>query len=272
MALDVDCTSISSSSKAAPFPAPVLLGQQSPGKPPGKPPGLQAFVPRPPGQAKELLLASPRAARARPTSKAARLFSRASPDRDRAELPAAASDDSRRLERPDGEGASSLHLAAAKVRSARHRKALTEAADLHAAAGKIQLQWRLRPGGVLARARLINSDAKRRHQRRWAFQVRAAESEFQRERLESARTKALIRQETFQEASFAKRSTSHCGDILREAFQDVATATSAVSAADWLLGRMAAEAHLTVNLGNEKQWSGLLDSVEAGKTKRVMRR
>jgi len=59
-------------------------------------------------------------------------------------------------------------------RQAKHRQTLTEAAEYHEAAIKIQRHWRQRPPRRVALLRLINSEARRRHQKRPSFQMRAA--------------------------------------------------------------------------------------------------
>ncbi|OLP76241.1 hypothetical protein AK812_SmicGene43847 [Symbiodinium microadriaticum] len=59
-------------------------------------------------------------------------------------------------------------------RQAKHRQTLTDAAEYHEAAIKIQRHWRQRPPRRVALLRLINSEARRRHQKRPSFQMRAA--------------------------------------------------------------------------------------------------
>ncbi|CAE7527378.1 unnamed protein product [Symbiodinium natans] len=59
-------------------------------------------------------------------------------------------------------------------RGAKHRQTLTDAAEYHEAAIKIQRHWRQRPPRRVALLRLINSEARRRHQKRPSFQMRAA--------------------------------------------------------------------------------------------------
>eukprot|EP00437_Effrenium_voratum_P035349 CAMPEP_0181471010 /NCGR_PEP_ID=MMETSP1110-20121109/38853_1 /TAXON_ID=174948 /ORGANISM="Symbiodinium sp., Strain CCMP421" /LENGTH=291 /DNA_ID=CAMNT_0023596013 /DNA_START=55 /DNA_END=930 /DNA_ORIENTATION=+ len=101
-----------------------------------------------------------------------------------------------------------------RQRQAKHRQVLNEAADYHKAATVIQRHWRNRPRGV-ALLRLINSEARRRHQRRPSFQTRAAVSEdLAKDKAQDPRTEGPSIWQMMQ-----------CRTILGEVLQDVRLAT-----------------------------------------------